>query len=97
MAQRETRRLDHSLKMAALTAAKAQEAIETTAAEELAGTPALEITEKLTAAQALEQLETTAAEELTDAQAVALADDLAYLELTKEQEDALFADDEPKG
>ena len=82
--------------MATLTAAEAQEAIKTTAAEELAGTPALEITEKLTAAQALEQLETTAAEELTDAQAVALADELAYLELTKEQEDELFADDEPK-
>ena len=80
--------------MATLTAAQAQEAIEPTAAEELTGTPALEITEKLTAAQALEQLETTAAEELTDAQAIALADDLAYRELTKEQEDALFADDE---
>ena len=52
--------------MAALTAAEAQEAIETTAAEELAGTPALEITEKLTAAQALQEL-ATAAEELTDA------------------------------
>ena len=52
--------------------------------------------EGLTAAQALEELETTAAEELTDAQAVALADELAYLELTKEQEDELFADDEPK-
>ena len=62
--------------------------------EELTEAPALEITEKLTAAQALEQLETTAAEELTDAQAVALADELAYPELTKEQEDALFADDD---
>ena len=82
--------------MATLTAAEAQEAIKTTAAEELTGTPALEITEKLTAAQALKQLESTAAEELTDAQAVALADELAYLELTKEQEDELFADDEPR-
>ena len=82
--------------MATLTAAEAQEAIETTAAEDLTGTPALEITEKLTAAQALKQLESTAAEELTDAQAVALADDLAYPELTEAQEDALFADDEPR-
>ena len=82
--------------MATLTAAQAQEAIEPTAAEELTGTPALEITEKLTAAQALEEIESTAAEELTDAQAVALADDLAYPELTEAQENELFADDEPK-
>ena len=82
--------------MATLTAAQAQEAIEPTAAEELTGTPALEITEKLTAAQALEEIESTAAEELTDAQAVALADDLASPELTEAQENELFADDEPK-
>ena len=80
-----------------LTAAAREELTAATAAtEELTGTPALEITEKLTAAQALQELETTAAEELTDAQAVALADDLAYPELTKEQEHALFADDEPR-
>ena len=39
-----------------LTAAQAQQAIETTAAEGLTATPALEITEKLTAAQGLQAL-----------------------------------------